>query len=130
MESRKIPPRHETNEKKYQGRYNVNMKADSFWMLNRDDPQWVHSRKRNERSFNSKTKRYYNDLKAEKEKSKCTGNVVSNLFVRKPYMKKIDLIFEISTKMLSNFEHFFENVVRKSVISKMSKFYAIWNREL
>lgn len=49
-------------ERRYQGRWNVNMIADYCWMLKRDDPQRVHSRKSNKRSFNSKRKRYYHDL--------------------------------------------------------------------
>lgn len=49
-------------ERRYQGRWNVNMIADYCWMMKRDDPQRVHSRKSNKRSFDRKRKHYYKDL--------------------------------------------------------------------
>ncbi|CAG9834269.1 unnamed protein product [Diabrotica balteata] len=49
-------------ERRYQGRWNVNMIADYCWMLKRDDPQRVHSRKSNKRSFDGKQKRYYKNM--------------------------------------------------------------------
>ena len=49
-------------ERRYQRRWNVNMIADYCWMLKRDDPERVQSRKSNNRSFDRKQKRYYKDL--------------------------------------------------------------------
>ena len=49
-------------ERRYQGRWNVNMIADYCWMLKRDDPQNVHKRKNTKRSFDSQRKRYHKDL--------------------------------------------------------------------
>ena len=48
-------------ERRYQGRWNVNMMADYSWMLKGDNPELVNSRKSNKRSFNRKQKRYYKD---------------------------------------------------------------------
>jgi len=38
-------------ERRYQGRWNVNMLADYCWMLKRDDPHQVYKRKSRKRSF-------------------------------------------------------------------------------
>ncbi|GFW53761.1 uncharacterized protein TNCV_3938551 [Trichonephila clavipes] len=48
-------------ERRYQGRWNVNMMADYCWMLKRKNSQ-EHSRKSAKRSFNGKRKRFYKDL--------------------------------------------------------------------
>lgn len=48
-------------ERRYQGRWNVNMMADYCWMLKRENPQ-PHTRKSTKRSFEGKRKRYYKDL--------------------------------------------------------------------
>ena len=48
--------------RRYQGRWNVNMIADYCWMLKRGDPERVHSRKSNKRSFDRMQKRYCKDL--------------------------------------------------------------------
>lgn len=48
-------------ERRYQGRWNVNMMADYCWMLKRETSQ-QHSRKSTKRSFEGKRKRFYKDL--------------------------------------------------------------------
>ncbi|GFU20210.1 uncharacterized protein TNCV_3393351 [Trichonephila clavipes] len=48
-------------ERRYQGRWNVNMMADYCWMLKRENSQ-EHSRKSTKRSFDGKGKRFYKDL--------------------------------------------------------------------
>ncbi|GFU94323.1 uncharacterized protein TNCV_162531 [Trichonephila clavipes] len=48
-------------ERRYQGRWNVNMMADYCWMLKRENSQ-KHSRKSTKRSFDGKRKRLYKDL--------------------------------------------------------------------
>ena len=49
-------------ERRYQGRWNVNMIADYCWTLKRDDPDRVYSRKSTKRNCDGKRKRYYKDL--------------------------------------------------------------------
>ncbi|GFX12468.1 uncharacterized protein TNCV_1697431 [Trichonephila clavipes] len=48
-------------ERRYQGRWNVNMMADYCWMLKRENSQ-KHSRKSTKRSFDGKRKRFYKYL--------------------------------------------------------------------
>ena len=48
-------------ERRYQGRWNVNMMADYCWMLKRENSQ-EHSRKSTKRGFDGKRKRFYKDL--------------------------------------------------------------------
>ncbi|GFX11089.1 uncharacterized protein TNCV_4503041 [Trichonephila clavipes] len=48
-------------ERRYQGRWNVNMMADYCWMLKRENSQ-KHSRKSTKRSFDGKRKRFYKCL--------------------------------------------------------------------
>ncbi|GFU88997.1 uncharacterized protein TNCV_2894451 [Trichonephila clavipes] len=48
-------------ERRYQGRWNVNMMADYCWILKRENSQ-EHSRKSTKRSFDGKRKRFYKDL--------------------------------------------------------------------
>jgi hypothetical protein len=49
-------------ERRYQGRWNVNMMAEYCWTLRRDKSQAAHKRKSSKRSFDVKKKRYYKDL--------------------------------------------------------------------
>ncbi|GBN50607.1 hypothetical protein AVEN_77669-1 [Araneus ventricosus] len=49
-------------ERRYQGKWNVNMIADYCWMLQRDNPCKVHKRKSDRKTFEVKEKRYYKDL--------------------------------------------------------------------
>lgn len=49
-------------ERRYQGRWNVNMIADYCWMLKRDDPERAHRRKSTKRSIDGKRKRFYKDF--------------------------------------------------------------------
>ncbi|GBM94846.1 hypothetical protein AVEN_201450-1 [Araneus ventricosus] len=49
-------------ERRYQGKWNVSMIADYFWMLQRDNPYKVYKRKSDKRTFEVKKKRYYKDL--------------------------------------------------------------------
>jgi hypothetical protein len=46
-------------ERRYQGRWNVNMMGDYCWMLHRKIPETSHKRKSNIRSFTGKRKRQY-----------------------------------------------------------------------
>ncbi|GFX88832.1 uncharacterized protein TNCV_2575391 [Trichonephila clavipes] len=48
-------------ERRYQGRWNVNMMANYCWMLKRENSQ-EHSQKSTKRSFDGKRKRFYKDL--------------------------------------------------------------------
>jgi hypothetical protein len=48
-------------ERRYQGRWNVNMMGDSCWMLHHEIPKTSHKRKSNIRSFAGKRKRQYKD---------------------------------------------------------------------
>ena len=48
-------------EKRYQGRWNVNMLADYCWMLKRDNPNYVYSRKSVKRSFEGMRQRFHKD---------------------------------------------------------------------
>lgn len=48
-------------ERRYQGRWNVNMMADYCWVLKREDAQ-DHKRKSTKRSFHEKRQRFYKDL--------------------------------------------------------------------
>ncbi|GFT51488.1 uncharacterized protein TNCV_51121 [Trichonephila clavipes] len=48
-------------ERRYQGRWNVNMMAEYCFMLIRENSQ-EHSRKSTKRSFDGKRKRFYKDL--------------------------------------------------------------------
>jgi len=41
-------------ERRYQGRWNVNMMADYCWTLRRDESQAAHKRKSPKRSFEEK----------------------------------------------------------------------------
>ncbi|GBM83423.1 hypothetical protein AVEN_14072-1 [Araneus ventricosus] len=49
-------------ERRYQGKWNVSMIADCFWILQRDNPCKVHKRKSDKRTFEVKKKRYYKDF--------------------------------------------------------------------
>jgi hypothetical protein len=49
-------------ERRYQGRWNVNMVADYCWTLRRDESQAAHKRKGSKRSFDRKKNCYYKDL--------------------------------------------------------------------
>jgi len=49
-------------ERRYQVRWNVNMKAGYCWTLRRDESQAAHKRNSSKRSFEGKKKRYYKDL--------------------------------------------------------------------
>jgi hypothetical protein len=46
-------------ERKYQGRWNVNMMGDYCWTLHREIPEISHKRKNNIRSFAGNRKRQY-----------------------------------------------------------------------
>jgi hypothetical protein len=46
-------------ERRYQGRWNVNMIGDCCWTLHREIPETSHKRKSNIRSFAGKRKRQY-----------------------------------------------------------------------
>mgnify|MGYP007063903776 CR=1 FL=1 len=48
-------------ERRYQGRWNINMIADYCWTLHRELPQ-VHKRRSTKRSFQGKRQRHYQDL--------------------------------------------------------------------
>ncbi|GBM32839.1 hypothetical protein AVEN_216542-1 [Araneus ventricosus] len=45
-------------ERRYQGKWNVSMRADYCWMLQRDNPCKVHKRKSDKRTFDVKKKHY------------------------------------------------------------------------
>ena len=49
-------------ERRYQGRWNVNMIADYCWMLKREEQRQIHKRKTTKRSFHGQRKRYHKDL--------------------------------------------------------------------
>lgn len=49
-------------ERRYQGRWDVNMMGDYCWMLHRELPDIPHKRKSSKRSFNGKRCRYYKEL--------------------------------------------------------------------
>jgi hypothetical protein len=46
-------------DRRYQGRWNVNMMSDYCWMLHREIPETSHKRKSNIHSFAGKRKRQY-----------------------------------------------------------------------
>jgi hypothetical protein len=46
-------------ERRYQGRWNVNVVGDCFWTLQREIPGASHKRKSNIRSFVSESKRQH-----------------------------------------------------------------------
>lgn len=49
-------------ERRYQGRWDVNMMGDYYWMLHRENPESSHKRKSDKQSFTSKRKRHYKPL--------------------------------------------------------------------
>lgn len=49
-------------ERRYQGRWDVNMMGDYCWMLHRENPEALHKRKSDKQSFTSKRKRHYKPL--------------------------------------------------------------------
>jgi hypothetical protein len=49
-------------ERRYQGRWNVNMMGDYCWTLHREIPETSHNRKSNIRSFAGNIKRQYTDI--------------------------------------------------------------------
>jgi hypothetical protein len=49
-------------ERRYQGRWNVNMMGDCCWMLYREIPETSHKRKSNIRSFVGKRNRQYESI--------------------------------------------------------------------
>jgi hypothetical protein len=49
-------------ERRYQGRWNVNMMADYSWTIRRDESQAVHKRKSSKEVSEKRKKHYYKDL--------------------------------------------------------------------
>ncbi|GBM99306.1 hypothetical protein AVEN_258407-1 [Araneus ventricosus] len=49
-------------ERRYQGKWNVSMIANCFWILQRANPCKVHMRKSDKRTFEVKKERYYKDF--------------------------------------------------------------------
>jgi hypothetical protein len=49
-------------ERRYQGRWNVNMMAEYCWTLHRDESQETLKSKTSKRSFDGKKKCYYKNL--------------------------------------------------------------------